>query len=154
MLLYKRICSRIPDSVTAGFKSCTAASAWERRSIRLTLYKLLSAERHDNSSVILGSDKAVMLFRSNSCERLKPVCKMCCALFNCPFFHCVSNLIRYIDFKRLAIIQSFFQSLECFLWQTFFHYFLIEHHASKQFWYICRHLLTPIINIKQRRRCD
>ena len=144
MFFYKCKSCRVPNSITTSLKSGPAATAWKRRSIRLTLCKFLSAQAHNNTTVISRNNKTVMLFCSISSHRLEPVGKMRCTFFNCPFFHGMCNLICNIKFKRSSILNSFFQGLECIFRQTFLHYLEIKDIASIKFLNALHHTLHKI----------
>ena len=139
MLFYKRIGGRIPNRISASFKSCSSASRRKGRSIRLAFNQFFAAERHNNGAVFLRSDKTVVFFCGNARKRLKPVRKMRRALFDSPFFHSVGNLICNIYVQRLAVIKRFFKSLKSFFRQPLFHGLLIKNHTSEKFRYVYRH---------------
>ena len=95
----------IPGRITASLKCCTDTAGGERRCIRFTLHQLLSGKPFDHSAGSAGIGKCVMFFSRDSCHRLKPVCKMCCTLVECPLLHCMSDNIRCFGIQHFIFIN-------------------------------------------------
>ncbi len=86
--------SRVPGGIAAGLKCASYTSAWKRRRIRFLLNKLASLKR---SIPERASKKESCFFSSTTRHWLKPVCKMRCALCNCPRLRCCGHGIgRYL----------------------------------------------------------
>ena len=73
IIFQKSIRSGIPSGITAGFKSCTQPAGGEAGGIRFTLNQFFTGKLQNNPVFTCRRDKAVMLFGSNACQRLKPV---------------------------------------------------------------------------------
>ena len=101
----KSIGSRIPCSVASGLKGCTQAAGWEGGGIRLALDQLFARKFHDHASVRGRSDKTVMLFRSDTGQRLEPVSKMCRAFSDRPVLHRLRHSIGHTDVQFRSLID-------------------------------------------------
>ena len=120
-VFYKSIRSWIPRGIAPGFKGCPQAAGGKRRSVRLTLDKLLSGKLHQRFSVPAGSDKGVMFFRSNAGHWLEPVGIMGRPFFNGPVLHNSSHNLGDIGFQAQSFIHGLFQRLINMFRQPFAH---------------------------------
>ncbi|MPM80608.1 hypothetical protein SDC9_127658 [bioreactor metagenome] len=127
LFLYKRIACRIPRGIAARFKRCAEAAGGEAGRIRLALYELLAGEFHGDAAAGHGGDKAIVLLRRDSGERLEPMRKVRCALFNRPVFHGVGNHIGDGEVKPLSFANGGLHGLVGVLGQTRLHDSIIEH---------------------------
>ena len=91
VVLDERVRGGVPGSVTARFKGCAQTAGGEGGRVRLTLYKLFSGKFHDDTSGIVGRNKTVVLFGSDTRHGLEPVCVMRCTALDCPILHGVGN---------------------------------------------------------------
>ena len=147
-VLYESIRSRIPGSVSSGFEGGTNTTVRERRSIRFTLYKLLSGKFHNNAAVFSRLNKAVVLFGSNTSQRLEPVSVMSSAFFNRPVLHCICNYSRNIRIKLFAALNCLHQLFVSLFWKTCPHRIFIEYVFAEHFCYRTFHF-SPRSKIKK-----
>lgn len=104
--LDKSIGSWVPSGIPSGFKGCAQPAGWERRCIRFPFNKFLSGKFHNYTTVRGRCNETVMLFSSNTCERLEPMRKMRCSFFNGPVFHCLCNCIGNADIQFRSFING------------------------------------------------
>ena len=133
----ERIRGRVPCGIASCFKGTSEPSRWEAGSVRLAFDKLLARKFHYDMSVICRGDKAVVLFGSDACHWLEPMCEVGTALFDCPVLHCVCNDICKLDIKRHAVLDSFFQLLIGVFWEPFPHDRVIENIRAENCGHIC-----------------
>ena len=126
---------RIPCSIATCFEGGADTTGREGRCIRFTLDQFLTRETHENGTILLRSDKAVMLLSGETSHGLEPMGEMCSTLFNSPFLHYSSNGICGFKFQRSSIRNSLTESLVGCLGQAFFHDTVIKNHTSIEFGY-------------------
>ena len=109
--LNKSVRCGIPGGVASGFKGRPQAAGGEAGSIRLALDQFLAGKVHDDAAVRSGGDEAVMLFRSNSSQRLEPMGEVGSSIGDCPILHGGSNSIRDTGIQLCALIDGLAQRL-------------------------------------------
>ena len=137
---------RVPCSVATCLKGGADAAGRERGCVRFTLDELLTAKGHDDRAAFRRGNKGVMLLCGDAGHRLEPVSVMGCALFDCPFLHCMCNGICNTDIERLAEINRLLQLLKYFLRQLIAHYSFIKYVFAKDFWDVA-HFTTHLRKI-------
>ncbi len=90
-VLYERIGSGVPSGVASCLERRAQAAAGEGTRVGFAFYQLFAAKFHNNAAVFGGGDEGIVLFGSDSRERLKPVSEVGHAFFDRPVFHFVCD---------------------------------------------------------------
>ena len=165
LILYECIGGRVPCGVAARLKGRTQTARGKGRSVRLALDELFTRKLHDYAAVGRRGDKAVVFFCRDSGQRLEPMGKVRCALFDRPVLHSLRNCVCNVGFKLGAIVDRLFQRIVDIRRQHCLHYSVVENHRAEIFVYLfhCSFLLgaghsgiaaRPILNYEdtpQRR---
>ena len=118
----------IPCGISSGFKSGAQAAGREGRGIRFSFNQLFSGKFHQHFSVFIRMpDKGIMLFRSNTCQRLEPVGIMGRAVFYSPVFHGFCHNICGSKGKLPALVHNLLHLFEYILGKTFSHSSQVEY---------------------------
>ena len=107
--LDKSVAGGVPSGVASCFKGCPQTAGRERGGIRFTFNQFFPGEFHNHSAVWCGRNKTVMLFSSNTGQRLEPVGKVGCAICYCPISHGYGHSIGYRRVQFLARVNGLFQ---------------------------------------------
>ena len=67
------------------------------------------------------SNKSVMLLCGNSCQRLEPVCIVCCSVFNSPVLHGLCHYVRGVHGELSALVHNFYNLFVHILGKTLLH---------------------------------
>ncbi|MPM33496.1 hypothetical protein SDC9_80072 [bioreactor metagenome] len=147
LFLYKCIAGGIPCGIAARFESSAKAAGREAGSIRFAADKFLAGELHNHAAAGNRRDKAVVFFRRDAGERLEPVRKVRCALFDGPVFHGVSDHVRYGKIQPPPRFDCGLHRFVGVLGQTRLHDRVVKNLAAKCFRYHTHDyfLLLPLI---------
>ena len=74
---------------------------------QLSFYQLFAGKFHDDLSVSVGGDEAVVFFRSVTGHGLKPVGKVCRSVFHSPLFHGYCHGIGNVQFQMGSVLDCF-----------------------------------------------
>ena len=153
MLLDEGIGSRVPRSVTPGFKGGTEAAAGQRGSVCLAADQFLAGKLLDHAAAVHGRDERVVLFRSDGIQRLKPVSIMGGALFDGPVLHGVGYDAGDLGIQTATLVNCLMEGFVGFLRETLTHDGIIEHINPEIFFYERHrnHTFQYIVLIQFRR---
>ena len=102
----------VPGGIAPGLKGHAQAAGGEGGGVALAADQLLAGEAHHDGAILLGMDKALVLFRRGAGEGLEPMGKMGRALIQRPALQAVGHDIRQ---RRIlhgpALIDNLFQLL-------------------------------------------
>ena len=131
IILDESVRSGVPRGVTSRFESCSYTAGGERGSVGFALDKFLTAEFHNNLTVVGRLDKSVVLFCGDTRHRLEPVRKVCAALLDCPVLHCVSDDGSAREGNGVAVFNAGFEFFVSVLRKSLLHNRVVEHQTAE-----------------------
>ena len=132
----------IPRCIAPGFKCGPQTAGGETRCIRFALDQFLSGKRHDDFSIAVRVDEAVVFLSCDSGHGLEPVCIVSGAFFQSPAFHGMSHCVGNLDVQRLAFLGGFLEFTERILRKTFTHGLFVKDVLAEDFGYLI-HNVSP-----------
>ena len=133
LFLDKGIGGRVPCGIPSGFKGGAQAARGEAGRVRFPGDQLFSREFHDHVAVRRRREKAVVLFRRDSRERLEPVGKVGRPVRHRPGAHGVRHRIGNREVQLLAPSDGVLQIPVHVRRQRCPHDLVVKYHASEQF---------------------
>ena len=130
-ILDESIGGRIPCGVAARFKGCAQTAGGEGGRVRFALDQFLAGELHDDAAVRRRRDEAVVLFRSDSRQGLKPVREVRGAVRNRPVLHGFRNCVRHIGIQACALVDGLFQRTVDVGGKGGFHHSVVEYQTAE-----------------------
>ncbi len=129
----ERVACRIPRRVAAGFKRGAKAAVWKAGRVGFAFDEFFAGKFHDDRSIVLGIDEAVVFFGGDAGHWLEPVRKVGGAFFNRPNFHRVGDGVGDFDVERFAVLNGFFQFLERFFREPLAHRLFVKYVGAVHF---------------------
>ena len=131
IILDESVRSGVPSRISSCFESCSYTAGGERGSVGFALDKFLTAEFHNNLTVVGRLDKGVVLFCGDTRHRLEPVRKVCAALLDCPVLHCVSDDGSAREGNGVAVFNAGFEFFVSVLRKSLLHNRVVEHQTAE-----------------------
>ena len=123
--------TRIPGTISPGFKCIAKTTARKTGSIRFLLYQQLSCELFQHSSFVIGLDKSIVFLRSSSRQGLKPMRIVSSSHILSPLFHSGSHTIGCFPIQRAPVLHRIHQRFETSFRQIFPHFVPIKNIFSE-----------------------
>ena len=117
----------IPCGIAARFKGGADTARGEGGRVGLALDELLARELHDDMTVRVRGDEAVVLLGSDAGHRLEPVGVVGTALFDRPLLHRVGNGVRDLEIERNTVLDALTVGVIYILRQSHAHLLVVKY---------------------------
>ena len=141
--LYEGVGSGVPGSIAPGLKGSPQTAGGEGRGVRFAPDQLLAGELRNDAAVGGRADKALMLFRCDPGERLKPVGKMGGPMFQRPGLHRAGYGVCRVKLQIRAFLYGLAQLSIDLCRKRRFHDAVVKYQTAKAFKIVFHSVSSP-----------